>query len=442
MKLIVNLMLRSVMIFNISFYSMISTSAIASNLFVDTNYKSTVRSYLNYHEFNKNNPINPNNKNFNITYPRNFNQIEWSIEHPLNKKLDFHIWNVNDFSPLGHKSKLLEGNFRFHTDQYIIQIGKVRINWGSGFGRDPFDIFRKYPMISFDPDNEPQLQEGTNLLLSNYSNESCSLTFVLSDRSNERPRVPGLQAASMASFKLNNTEIIGLLHRRFGVDTSFGIGSNTLITDNIILRTALLTTDLRDRGIGILQSPPISTGQGLILPARYAFTNNMSQKGQFYRLLLDVDYTFADSQLIQLAYYSTTHGYSTNEWNVIADGIKASNQLSAWNQTNYPFMSAFGNPYRAFLLNVGSTLSNVPLRKNYLSLYYSTNQKFQKWQFKFGVEKCLDDNSLVYNVGFNYYLTDSITVKPSLTVFRGKTISQYGLAPNQLIAKLLLRLDL
>ena len=442
MKLIVNLIFKTLLLFIIFFYFMISTSAIASNLFIDTTYKATVRSYLSHYDFNKNNHINSNNKNFNIVQPRNFNQIEWSINHPLNKNLDFYIWNVNNFVPLRHKGRLLEGNLRFHTNQYIIQIGKVRVNWGSGFGRDPFDIFQKYPMTSFDPDNEPQLQEGTNLLLSNYSNEICSATFVLSDRSNEKPRISGWQAASKVSLKLNNTEFIGLVHRRFGMDSSIGIGSNTLITDNIILRTALLTTDLRDRGIGILQSPPIFIGQKLILPARYAFTNNMSQKGQFYRLLLDVDYTFADSQLLQLVYYSTTHGYSTNEWNIITDGIRASNQLLAWNQTNYPFTSVSGNPYRAFLLNVGSTLSNVPLRKNYLSLHYSTNQKFQKWQLKFSAEKCLDDHSLVYDLGVNYYLTDSLTINPSLTVFRGKPITQYGLTPNKLIAKVLLRLDL
>lgn len=408
--------------------------------FSNTSFKGVARSYMNY--FDKHNsPINPKGRLFHVKRPWNYNQLELTLEQRFNDNFSLQLWNVDSFAPLHHSGTLLEGYLCFKDDRYTLMAGKVRVNWGWGFGRDPFDVFRRNVRVAFDPDNEPRLQEGINMCLLNYTLDNTSFTLVYAKHAIIEPRKYPSQLGVKATINIENTEYTAFILKRFHLDTNVGVGANALVTDSLIFRAEILSTNLRDRFLPFQQSQSIFENSKLVVPARFGYDDRLLKR-IYFRTLLGFDYTFEDSQIIQPAYYLTTHGYSSNEWRIINNGIISANQLKAWDQFSGSFASPQGNPYRGFLLNTASILKNLPLRKNYLSLHYASNRKFEKYQWNGYVEQCIDDKSWVFYLDFCYFLTDSITVRPSITFFKPKTISQYGLIPNKFIGNILFRWDI
>lgn len=408
--------------------------------FSDSAFQCRLRTYLNDFKFNNRNSINPHRSLFKIDHPWNTNQIEMSLEHSFSEKFSVRLWDVNSFTFSKDNNQLLEGYCSIKSDKFTFSMGKTRLNWGSGFGRDPFDIFRRHACVSFDPENAPELQEGVKMTLFQYAFGNSSYTIVFAKPSSLMPRKYGSQIAIKATFTVKKSEISFVTLRRHQLDTGIGFGTNTLITDDLILRTEMLETNKRDRLIPRIVSPAVYTNSQLTLPAIYQY--QLPKPGKFIRFLVGVDYTFRDSQLLQMAYYWNMHGYSKNEYITIRNGIQSAHQLNAWKQNSPLFTSLFAeNPYKGFLLNTASILKELPFRKNYLSFRYSSNRKWEKWQLENYYERCLDDKSQVFYFGLGYFITDSFTIKPSLSLFESRGISQYGLSPFKSIVNILFRWD-
>ena len=110
---------------------------------------------FNENQLNAVNPLNPGLQL--ISFDRNAlsNELDISVDYRFASNLSLrgrNLSRLNDGTK-GFDNSLLEGYLQWSSEvgNFLVNVGRVRVVWGQGYSRNPFDVLLPRTKTSFDP---------------------------------------------------------------------------------------------------------------------------------------------------------------------------------------------------------------------------------------------------------------------------------------------------
>jgi hypothetical protein len=242
------------------------------------------------------------------------------------------------------------------------------------------------------------------------------------------------QAAVKGSFNFEPWELALIHHQATEFGWSNGLSFTGLVTDALELHGEWTRSELRDRLTVHKEADGIQLGPSY-LPARYSYIRDTRSR-EFDKILLGGQLTFAGKMNLIFEFYTTTHGYDDQEWDLVKAGIAEALREDAWQNSEYPYTTSLGNPYAGFLKNTMAAVANEELRQHYLFLRYVSGESDNHWEWEQILLVNLDDSSQIHQGILHKTWADLVKTGLGLTLFRGDETSEFALNPYRETAEI------
>ena len=375
-------------------------------------------------------PLNPEESFFNFNRKEITTDFDLEWNPKLTDSLSFRSRGVASYQNLEETSEtkafFLEGYFQWRNEKqtFVTSIGKVRVEWGSGYAWHPTQVLIP---IHEDSTNDIEEKEGLEMLQVEYVTGLLTSTIILGSLAGEKVEENKYQVAAKLSANFEPWEVSLVHHQAFETAATNGLSFTGLVTDSLEVHGEWTVAGKRDRTTVQKAADGIQMGPSY-LPARYEYVDD-NQDQFFDRVLLGGQYTFSNNVNIILEYYHTTHGYDHNEWETVKSGVKEALREDAYKNPDSPFTTAQGNPYAGFLKNTMAVIGDEEVRQNYLFFRLTSGETENLWEWEQILMLNLDDQSQVHQGILHKSWFGFLKARLEITFFRGDTYSEFGLNP-------------
>ena len=377
-----------------------------------------------------NHPLNPKQALFDFNENKQKIHLDLEVTPELSEQLTFRLREKYRFLKTdeedGSKRYSLEAYLQWisETKSIVFNLGKVKVEWGSGYAWNPVQML--IPLHSTSED-EIFEDEGIEMIQMEFSLNTVTTNLIFAKLEDENvEKEDRFQFAAQMTFDLEPWEVSLVHHQATENALSNGFSFTGLATDALEIHGEWGKSNFRDR------QTPKKLSQGtqyptFYLPARYDY--NEDEGKSFNRFLIGGQYTFLETMNIIFELYHNGHGYNDSEWKEIENGIEEAHQDNAWEKSSPPYSSDRGNPYAGFLKNTMDKVGEGQIRQNYTFLRYTTGESDNDWEWEQILLYNIDDESQMHQSALKKTCWDTLVLQLSVNHFRGNEFSEYGLNP-------------
>ena len=341
--------------------------------------------------------------------------LDISLESSWNSRWSSRIRAFNRYQSFGsdksdlNKTSLLEAaiSWRAENNRLNFELGRRKPQWSEGYSYDIANLLQPQRTKPYVDQDDPLQSKGWDMLSLQYIDEYWSYS--------------GYYLNSESEFYDSNSEFVlrlayqgdnsaSLILQQITEDQlAMAITFGRLLTDNLSLRTEWTAHPYRQKTL-------IGDSEEL--------------NDYYYRLVAGANYTADSGWSLLTELFYNQHGLTDNEWqqNSLAIAAAAARVLS---EQSLDPVADFELAFKGF-----DFIRSGWLRRNYLSLLYTSAETANSWQMKLYSQLNLDDNSFLTRVELIKSFNDHLTARFQVESFNGCELCEYGLNPNERSSRL------
>ena len=306
------------------------------------------------------------------------------------------------------------------SDELDLTIGKKILKWGTGYAFNPTGVVEPQRSPS-DPSDRLGQNEGSKLVALNLFSGRSSITLVyVNDATIESWKWRfGVQEFAVRAYAFFNGLDLSLVgHYKESDRLEAGMNWSYVVGNSLELHGEFLGK----KGSSALYHEIVATDNDQQVFSSNPYLPLYEHSSQiFYKLLLGGQFTFENGINIAIEYYRNTEGLTTVEWKRWMNFVKFQNNVQ---QGKIPLSSDLIGPSRYNLLWALQTLSPRGAMQDYSFCreYWSD----EHWGLEFIQFVNVQDFSAVLIPTVSFRLSENLSAYTRLTLFSGKSDSEFG----------------
>ncbi len=309
-------------------------------------------------------------------------------------------------------------------DQLALVIGRQKIDWGSGYAWNPFNVFNSPNRRQRDGFE----RQGIDLVKVHWSAGNFGLTGLLASNRFLREEDSVRARETRAGVKIDY--LVG------GYDLSVLISKSD--RDDGLLAAYL--TKVIGRSLELHSEAVIQNGNQIVLLAEETGSGSSPLARRFSlvpsssagtdtaaKFLIGGQYTFATNTNIVVEYFYNGLGFDQREWDRFALALGTSESLRRLHDAAFDSVAG-DNPFLSFVDEARSFALKrlAELRRHYLFLRAVQNLNREKIEVEINNIINLQDGSLLVSSSFKYKLRNNLNLGFYLEYYRGSRTSEFG----------------
>lgn len=304
--------------------------------------------------------------------------------------------------PAKLKSWLLEGvaHWQSSDQRFSFELGRNKPQWSNGYSYDIANLLLPQRSRPFTDQDDPLQSKGWDMLNFRYINDKWSFSGYLVDSVSAYFN-KNVEMVLRLGYQDDNAASL-LLHKIEGEQLAWAATWSSLLSDNMSLRAEWSAHPYR----------------------QLAIENNHS-RNYYQRFVIGSNYTDDAGWSFLMEYFYNQHGATNEEWSQVSQAAAvAAEMVKSGLSNNFPedINKAFSG--------LGITREGW-LRKNYISLLWTSEETENFWQFRFNSLLNLDDDSKMYRVEALKSFNDNFSTRLQFEYFVGCQLCEYALTPNK-----------